>query len=32
MDRVQQILGDGAAKARVKAGEVLARAKKACGV
>ena len=32
IDRVHQILGDGAAKARVKASEVLARAKKACGV
>ena len=32
MDRVHQILGDGAAKARAKASEVLARAKKACGV
>ena len=32
LDQVHQILGDGAAKARVKAKEVLARAKKACGV
>ena len=32
LDRVHQILGDGAAAARAKAGEVLARAKKACGV
>lgn len=32
LDRVHQILGDGAAAARKKAGEVLARAKKACGV
>ena len=32
LDRVHQILGDGAAVARAKAGEVLARAKKACGV
>lgn len=32
MDRVHQILGDGAAKARSKAAEVLGRAKKACGV
>jgi len=31
-DRVAQILGDGAAVARKKAGEVLARAKAACGV
>ena len=31
-DRVAQILGDGAAVARKKAGEVLARAKSACGV
>ena len=31
-DRVAQILGDGAAVARRKAGEVLARAKAACGV
>jgi tryptophanyl-tRNA synthetase len=30
--RVQQILADGAAKARAKAAEVLARAKKACGI
>ncbi|MFT5302100.1 MAG: tryptophanyl-tRNA synthetase [Mariniblastus sp.] len=32
LDRVHQILGDGASKARKKAAEVLARAKKACGV
>jgi tryptophanyl-tRNA synthetase len=32
LDRVHQILGDGAAVARKKAGQVLARAKKACGV
>lgn len=32
LDRVHQILGDGAAVARKKAAEVLARAKKACGV
>lgn len=32
LDRVHQILGDGAAKARMKAAEVLARAKSACGV
>jgi tryptophanyl-tRNA synthetase len=31
-DRVHQILGDGAATARKKAAEVLARAKAACGV
>lgn len=31
-DRVRQILGDGAAKARKKAGEVLLRAQRACGV
>lgn len=31
-DRVLQILGDGAAVARVKAGEVLLRAQKACGL
>ena len=31
-DRVRQILGDGAAKARKKAGEVLRRAQRACGV
>lgn len=31
-DRLAQILGDGAAVARRKAGEVLARAKAACGV
>ncbi len=31
-DRVRQILADGAAKARRKAGEVLARAQQACGV
>lgn len=30
--RVRQILGDGAAKARNKAGEVLLRAQRACGV
>jgi tryptophanyl-tRNA synthetase len=30
--RVQQILADGASRARQKAGEVLARAKKACGI
>jgi len=30
--RVRQILGDGAAKARRKAGEVLLRAQRACGV
>lgn len=32
MDRVHQILGDGAAVARKKASEVLTRAKQACGV
>jgi len=32
IDQVHQILGDGASMARAKAGEVLARAKKACGV
>jgi tryptophanyl-tRNA synthetase len=32
LDRVHQILGDGAAKARAKAAEVLNRAKQACGV
>ena len=32
LDRVHQILGDGAAVARKKAAEVLRRAKKACGV
>lgn len=32
MDMVHQILGDGAARARAKAGEVLKRAKDACGV
>jgi len=31
-DRVRQILGDGAAQARKKAGEVLRRAEEACGV
>jgi tryptophanyl-tRNA synthetase len=31
-DRVRQILGDGAARARRKAAEVLARAQRACGV
>ena len=31
-DKIRQILGDGAAKARKKAAEVLARAQKACGV
>jgi len=31
-ERVHQILADGAAKAREKAAEVLARAKKACGI
>ncbi|HLA84762.1 MAG TPA: tryptophan--tRNA ligase [Thermoguttaceae bacterium] len=31
-EQVRQILGDGAARARKKAGEVLARAQKACGV
>lgn len=31
-DKVQEILGDGAAVARKKAGEVLARAKQACGI
>ena len=31
-ERVHQILADGAAKARAKAGAVLARAKKACGL
>jgi tryptophanyl-tRNA synthetase len=31
-DHVHQILADGAAKARQKAAEVLARAKKACGI
>ena len=30
--RVREILGDGAATARKKAGEVLLRAQKACGV
>jgi tryptophanyl-tRNA synthetase len=32
IDRVHQVLGDGAAVARKKAAEVLARAKKACGI
>ncbi|MDA7878689.1 tryptophan--tRNA ligase [Mariniblastus sp.] len=32
MDKVHQILGDGAARARAKAGEVVKRAKDACGV
>ncbi len=32
MDKVHQILGDGAACARAKAGEVVKRAKDACGV
>ena len=32
LDRVHQVLGDGAAIARKKAAEVLARAKKACGL
>ena len=32
MDRVKQILGDGASRARKKAGEVLLRAQKACGL
>ncbi len=32
MDKVYQILGDGAARARAKAGEVVKRAKDACGV
>lgn len=32
LDQVHQILGDGAAKARKKAAEVLSRAKQACGV
>jgi tryptophanyl-tRNA synthetase len=32
MDRVKQILGDGAARARKKAGDVLRRAEKACGI
>lgn len=32
MDRVHQILGDGAAAARQKASEVLRRAKQACGI
>jgi tryptophanyl-tRNA synthetase len=31
-DRIRQILGDGAAKARKKAAEVLLRAQRACGV
>jgi tryptophanyl-tRNA synthetase len=31
-DQVRQTLADGAARARKKAGEVLARAKKACGL
>jgi tryptophanyl-tRNA synthetase len=31
-ERVRQILGDGAAKARKKAAEVLLRAQRACGV
>lgn len=31
-DRVRQILGDGAARARQKAGEVLRRAEAACGI
>lgn len=31
-ERVRQVLGDGAAKARKKAGEVLLRAQRACGV
>ncbi len=30
--RIQEILADGASRARKKAGEVLARAKKACGI
>jgi tryptophanyl-tRNA synthetase len=30
--RIQEILADGASRARKKAGEVLARAQKACGV
>ena len=32
LDRVHQILGDGASAARRKAGEVLRRAKQACGL
>ncbi len=32
MDKVHQILGDGASRARAKAGEVVKRAKDACGV
>lgn len=32
LDRVKQILGDGAARARKKAGDVLRRAEKACGI
>lgn len=32
LDRVKQILGDGAARARQKAGEVLRRAEQACGI
>ena len=32
MDCVKQILGDGASRARKKAGEVLLRAQKACGL
>ncbi len=31
-DQIRQILGDGAAKARKKAAEVLLRAQRACGV
>ena len=31
-ERVRQILGDGAARARKKAAEVLLRAQRACGV
>ena len=32
VDKVHQILGDGASRARVKASEVVKRAKEACGV
>ena len=31
-DKVREILADGASRARKKAGEVLARAQKACGL
>ena len=32
LDKIHQILGDGAAKARQKAAEVLLRAQQACGI